>query len=89
MIVGEHTRDNDLTVNITKVKAANNIRSANKEATTTRKKPRIMTLEEALEYLNDDEYCEITPQSIRLRKKVLDKNERERIAKKLKYAEQS
>ncbi|OZS79166.1 translational GTPase TypA [Tetzosporium hominis] len=89
MIVGEHTRDNDLTVNITKVKAANNIRSANKEATTTRKKPRIMTLEEALEYLNDDEYCEITPQSIRLRKKLLDKNERERIAKKQKYAEQS
>ncbi|WP_342525943.1 translational GTPase TypA [Chryseomicrobium sp. FSL W7-1435] len=89
MIVGEHTRDNDLTVNITKVKAANNIRSANKEATTTRKKPRIMTLEEALEYLNDDEYCEITPQSIRLRKKVLDKNERERMAKKNKYAEQS
>ncbi|AYC29116.1 translational GTPase TypA [Paenisporosarcina cavernae] len=88
MIVGEHTRDNDLTVNITKVKAANNIRSANKEATTTRKKPRIMTLEEALEYLNDDEYCEITPQSIRLRKKILDKNERERLAKKKKYAEQ-
>ena len=87
MIVGEHTRDNDLTVNITKVKAANNIRSANKEATTTRKKPRIMTLEEALEYLNEDEYCEITPQSIRLRKKILDKNERERVAKKKKYAE--
>lgn len=87
MIVGEHTRDNDLTVNITKMKAANNIRSANKEATTTRKKPRIMTLEESLEYLNDDEYCEITPQSIRLRKKVLDKNERERVTKKSKTAE--
>ena len=89
MIVGEHTRDNDLTVNITKMKAANNIRSANKEATTTRKKPRIMTLEESLEYLNDDEYCEITPQSIRLRKKVLDKNERERVTKKAKTAENS
>jgi GTP-binding protein len=87
MIVGEHTRDNDLTVNITKMKAANNIRSANKEATTTRKKPRIMTLEESLEYLNDDEYCEITPQSIRLRKKVLDKAERERVTKKAKTAE--
>ncbi|MGB2992060.1 MAG: translational GTPase TypA [Paenisporosarcina sp.] len=87
MIVGEHTRDNDLTVNITKMKAANNIRSANKEATTTRKKPRIMTLEESLEYLNDDEYCEITPQSIRLRKKVLDKAERERVTKKSKTAE--
>jgi len=87
MIVGEHTRDNDLTVNITKMKAANNIRSANKEATTTRKKPRIMTLEESLEYLNDDEYCEITPKSIRLRKKVLDKAERERVTKKSKTAE--
>lgn len=87
MIVGEHTRDNDLTVNITKMKAANNIRSANKEATTTRKKPRIMTLEESLEYLNDDEYCEITPSSIRLRKKVLDKAERERVTKKTKTAE--
>lgn len=87
MIVGEHTRDNDLTVNITKMKAANNIRSANKEATTTRKKPRIMTLEESLEYLNDDEYCEITPKSIRLRKKVLDKAERERVTKKTKTAE--
>lgn len=87
MIVGEHTRDNDLTVNITKVKAANNIRSANKEQTTTLKKPRLMTLEEALEYLNDDEYCEITPESIRLRKKILDKNERERVAKKKKIAD--
>ncbi|MED4015487.1 translational GTPase TypA [Sutcliffiella cohnii] len=87
MIVGEHNRDNDLVVNICKVKAANNIRSANKEQTVGMKKPRIMTLEESLEYLNDDEYCEITPQSIRLRKKLLDKNERERIAKKKKYAE--
>ena len=47
-----------------------------------------MTLEESIEYLNEDEYCEVTPESIRLRKKILDKNERERIAKKKKYAEQ-
>ncbi|KIL47566.1 translational GTPase TypA [Jeotgalibacillus campisalis] len=87
MIVGQHTRDNDLTVNVTKVKAANNIRSANKEQTTTLKKPRIMTLEESLEYLNDDELCEITPESIRLRKKILDKSERERSQKKKKTAE--
>lgn len=87
MIVGEHTRENDITVNITKVKQATNIRSANKDQTTTMKKPRIMTLEEALEYLNEDEYCEVTPESIRLRKKILDKNERERNAKKKKYAE--
>ncbi|RJS62064.1 translational GTPase TypA [Bacillus sp. PK3_68] len=87
MIVGEHTRENDLTVNITKVKQATNVRSATKDQTTTMKKPRIMSLEEALEYLNDDEYCELTPQSIRLRKKILDKNERERAEKKKKYEE--
>ncbi|WP_209125827.1 translational GTPase TypA [Alkalihalobacillus sp. BA299] len=89
MIVGEHNRENDLTVNITKVKQATNIRSANKEQTVSMKKPRILSLEEALEYLNEDEYCEITPESIRLRKKILDKNERERIIKKKKLASQS
>jgi GTP-binding protein len=87
MIVGEHSRDNDLTVNVVKMKAANNIRSANKEQTVTMKKPRIMTLEEALEYLNDDEYCEVTPESIRLRKKILNKSEREKAQKKKKLAE--
>ena len=87
MIVGEHTRENDITVNITKVKQATNVRSANKDQTSVIKKPRIMTLEESLEYLNDDEYCEVTPESIRLRKKILDKNERERMAKKKKTAE--
>ncbi|WML43566.1 translational GTPase TypA [Neobacillus sp. PS3-40] len=89
MIVGENTRENDITVNITKVKQATNVRSANKDQTSVIKKPRIMTLEESLEYLNDDEYCEVTPESIRLRKKILDKNERERSAKKKKYAEMS
>ncbi|MGM9923310.1 MAG: translational GTPase TypA [Bacillus sp. (in: firmicutes)] len=87
MIVGEHNRENDLTVNIVKAKQMTNMRSANKDQTTTMKKPRIMSLEEALEYLNDDEYCEVTPESIRLRKKILDKGERERAAKKKKYAE--
>jgi GTP-binding protein len=82
MIVGEHTRENDITVNIVKVKQMTNMRSANKDQTVTMKKPRVMSLEESLEYLNDDEYCEITPESIRLRKKILDKNERERVAKK-------
>ena len=48
MIVGEHTRENDLTINITKAKQATNIRSANKDQTNTTKKPRIMTLEESL-----------------------------------------
>lgn len=86
MIVGEHTRDNDLVVNICKMKQMTNVRSANKDQTNTMKKPRIMSLEEALEYLNDDEYCELTPESIRLRKKILEKNEREKTAKKKKTA---
>lgn len=82
MIVGEHNRENDITVNITKQKHATNVRSATKDQTATIKKPRIMSLEEALEYLNDDEYCEVTPKSIRLRKKILNKSERERFEKK-------
>ncbi|WP_407637439.1 translational GTPase TypA [Calidifontibacillus oryziterrae] len=87
MIVGEHTRENDLSVNISKTKHATNVRSATKETTENIKKPRIMSLEQSLEYLNDDEYCEVTPKSIRLRKKILDKSEREKAAKKKKYAE--
>ncbi|WP_273850273.1 translational GTPase TypA [Guptibacillus spartinae] len=87
MIVGEHTRENDITVNIVKVKQMTNMRSANKDQTVSMKKPRVLTLEEALEYLNDDEYCEVTPESIRLRKKILDKNEREKHAKKKKTAQ--
>ncbi|WP_368503948.1 translational GTPase TypA [Alkalihalophilus sp. As8PL] len=86
MIVGEHTRDNDLVVNITKMKQQTNVRSANKDNTVTMKRPRIMTLEEALEYLNEDEYCELTPESIRLRKKILIKTERERNEKRNKLA---
>ncbi|MCM3759299.1 translational GTPase TypA [Alkalihalobacillus oceani] len=88
-IVGEHTRDNDLSVNITKMKQQTNVRSATKENTVTMKKPRIMTLEEALEYLNEDEFCELTPQSIRLRKKILNKSEREREEKRRKLAMKS
>src|SRR5699024_8911185 len=84
MIVGEHNRENDLTVNVTKEKHLTNIRSATKDQTATIQKTRSLTLEEALEYLNDDEYCEVTPESIRLRKKILNKNEREKAAKKSK-----
>lgn len=84
MIVGEHNRENDLTVNITREKNLTNVRSANKDQTATIKKTRSLTLEEALEYLDDDEYCEVTPEKIRLRKKILDKNMRERAAKRSK-----
>jgi GTP-binding protein len=87
MIVGEHTRENDLAVNVIKMKQQTNVRSANKDQTNTIKKPRALTLEESLEYLNEDEYCEVTPQSIRLRKKILNKGEREKAGKKKKSAE--
>ncbi len=81
MVVGEHARDNDLVVNVCREKHMSNVRSATKEDTTRLKTPRLLSLEEALEYLADDEYCEITPKSIRLRKKVLRKGERERAQK--------
>jgi len=84
MIVGEHNRENDLTVNITREKHLTNIRSAHKDQTSIIRKTRDMSLEEAIQYLNDDEYCEVTPESIRLRKKILNKNEREKMAKRKK-----
>lgn len=87
MIVGENNRDNDIAVNITKQKQKTNVRSATKDQTSVIKRPRILTLEEAIEFLDDDEYLEVTPESIRLRKQILDKNEREKLARKKKYAE--
>jgi len=84
MIIGENSRDNDLTVNITKAKQMTNVRSATKDQTSVIKKPRILTLEESLEFLNDDEFCEVTPENIRLRKQILNKNEREKSQKKKK-----
>src|SRR5699024_5974464 len=81
MIVGEHNRENDFTVNITREKHLTNIRSANKDKTSVNRKTREKYLEEIIQYLNDDEYCEVTPDSIRLRKKILDKGERERASK--------
>ena len=88
MIIGENSRDNDLTVNITKAKQMTNVRSATKDQTAVIKTPRILTLEESLEFLNDDEYMEVTPESIRLRKQILNKNERAKAAKKKKSAEE-
>ena len=84
MIVGEHNRENDLTVNVAREKHLTNIRSAHKDQTSIIRKTRDMSLEEAIQYLSDDEYCEVTPESIRLRKKYLNKTERERMAKKSK-----
>ncbi|MFI3887903.1 translational GTPase TypA [Streptococcus parauberis] len=87
MIVGENARDNDLGVNITTAKQMTNVRSANKDQTSVIKTPRILTLEESLEFLADDEYMEVTPESIRLRKQILNKAARDKAGKKKKSAE--
>ena len=72
MIVGENNRDNDLAVNVTKAKNLTNTRSASKDHTVVLKRPRQLTLEIALDYINTDELVEITPKNFRLRKKILN-----------------
>ncbi len=81
MIVGIHQRDNDLVVNPNKVKALNNIRTTAADEKLILAPPRQLTLEYALEFINDDELVEVTPASIRLRKMILDHNERKRSEK--------
>ena len=78
MIVGEHTRDNDLEINVLKGKQLTNIRTTSKDEAVRLTPPLKMTLEKALAYIQDDELVEVTPKSIRLRKKLLDPNERKR-----------
>ncbi|MBV9429004.1 MAG: translational GTPase TypA [Bradyrhizobiaceae bacterium] len=78
MIVGEHARGNDLVVNILKGKKLTNIRAAGKDDNVLLTPPIRMSLEKALAYIADDELVEVTPQSIRLRKSVLDPNERKK-----------
>jgi GTP-binding protein len=81
MIVGEHTRDNDLEINILKGKQLTNIRTTSKDEAVRLTPPIQMPLEKALAYIEDDELVEVTPKSIRLRKKFLDANERKRADK--------
>jgi GTP-binding protein len=78
MIVGEHTRGNDLEVNVIKGKQLTNIRTTSKDEAVRLTPPLRMTLEKALAYIEDDELVEVTPKSIRLRKKLLDPNDRKR-----------
>lgn len=80
-IVGEHCRDNDLGVNITKEKKLTNMRASGSEKTVPLKPPRAMNLEQALEYIEEDEYVEITPSAIRLRKIHLKENDRKKLAR--------
>ncbi|HEY8274642.1 MAG TPA: translational GTPase TypA [Pseudolabrys sp.] len=78
MIVGEHTRGNDLIVNVLKGKKLTNIRTTSKDEAVRLTPPIRMTLEKALAYIEDDELVEVTPKSIRLRKKLLDENDRKK-----------
>jgi GTP-binding protein len=78
MVVGEHCKDRDLVVNIAKKRKLTNMRAASADATVTLAQPRLFGLEEALEYVNEDELVEITPKSVRMRKKILDETRRRR-----------
>jgi GTP-binding protein len=73
MIVGEYTRSNDLDINVCKTKKLTNIRSSTSEALVTMQAPRDMELEKCLEWIQDDELVEVTPQTIRMRKRNLNR----------------
>ncbi len=81
MIVGEHNRDNDIPVNILKGKKLTNVRASGTDESTKLTPPRLLTLEEAITYINDDELVEVTPTSLRLRKAILDPNARKKAEK--------
>ena len=76
MVVGENSRDADLDVNIVKEKKLTNMRASTSDEAIRLVPPRILNLEQAIEFIREDEYVEVTPQSIRLRKKILKRNQR-------------
>lgn len=81
-VIGENAKEGDIFVNITKTKKLTNVRAAGSDEKMKISPPIIFSLEEALEYIKEDEYVEVTPLSIRLRKIILDENERKRLSKK-------
>ena len=81
MVVGEHNRDNDLEINVLKGKQLTNVRASGSDEAVTLVTPRLMSLEEMMTYINSDELLEVTPSSLRLRKRYLDPNERKKYAK--------
>ncbi len=81
-IVGEHSKEGDLVINVTKSKKLTNVRASGSDDKATLPPPIVFSLEEALEYIKEDEYVEVTPGAIRLRKIYLDENDRKRMAKK-------
>jgi len=81
MIVGENSRTGDMPVNPTKEKKLTNMRASGSDRNILLKPPRVMTLEMALEYIEEDELVEVTPTHIRLRKILLSENDRKRAAR--------
>ncbi len=81
MIVGEHSRDNDLEINVLRAKQLTNIRAAGKDEAIRLVPPLRMTLEQMISYIQEDELVEVTPKSLRLRKTALDSNERKKISR--------
>ncbi|MGB2105308.1 MAG: translational GTPase TypA, partial [Glaciecola sp.] len=81
MIIGIHSRENDLTVNALKGKQLTNVRASGTDEAQTLVPPIVYTLEQALEFIDDDELVEVTPESIRIRKKLLTENERKRASR--------
>ncbi|HBK32809.1 MAG TPA: translational GTPase TypA, partial [Porphyromonadaceae bacterium] len=81
-VIGEHSKEGDLVVNITKSKKLTNVRASGTDDKAQLTPPIIFSLEEALEYIKEDEYVEVTPKSMRLRKIFLDENDRKRMSKK-------
>ncbi|MEW5746565.1 MAG: translational GTPase TypA [Nitrospirota bacterium] len=81
MIIGENARDNDLDVNVTKEKKLTNMRASGSDETLQLIPPRLLSLEQAIEFIKEDELVEITPQSVRIRKKVLEANKRPKMQK--------
>ena len=81
MVIGEHSRGNDLEVNPMKAKQLTNVRASGTDDAIRLTTPRTMTLEQAIAYIQDDEFVEVTPTSIRLRKRLLDPHERKRASR--------
>ncbi len=86
MVVGEHSRDNDLEINVLKGKQLTNIRASGTDEAVRLVPPRLLTLEDMMSYIEEDELVEVTPKSLRLRKRVLDANERKRTSRDKKKA---
>ena len=80
-VIGEHTRQNDITVNVTKAKQLTNMRASGSDEKTSIAPPKVFSLEEALEYIKEDEYVEVTPHAMRMRKILLNETDRKRASK--------